>query len=232
MPFGPGFFVTATDTEVGKTVVTAGLALAIRDRDVNAGVMKPIQTGGLASDPGSDVVELIRLSKVPEAGNAINVYSFEPPVAPLVAAQEAGTSLAREEIVRRASELARRYRPLLVEGLGGLMVPVGEDWTIADLAVALNLPLVIVARAGLGTINHSVLTIRVAIEIGLNPKAVVLNEHGQDPDPSWASNAEHIENLGGVPVIGRLRSVDPLTSESLEEAVRDCLDIDRLLESE
>ncbi len=231
MPFGPGFFVTATDTEVGKTVVTAGLALAFRDRDLNPGVMKPVQTGDLASDPGSDVAELIRLSKVPEAGNSINVYSFEPPVAPLVAARETGASLALDEIVHRASELSRRYRPLLVEGLGGLMVPVGEDWTIADLAVALNLPLVIVARAGLGTINHTVLTIRVAEQVGLKAKAVVLNEHGQAPDPSWATNAAQIEDLGGVPVIGRLPSVDPLRAQNLEEAVRNCLDVDRLLES-
>ena len=173
----------------------------------------------------------MRLSRVPEDGNAINVYSFEPPVAPLVAAREAGSSLVLEEIRRRAAELSRRYRPLVVEGLGGLMVPVGEDWTIADLAESLELPLVIVARAGLGTINHTVLTIRVAEQAGLVPRAVVLNEHGQDPDPSWATNAAQIEDLGGVPVIGRLPSVEPLNSENLYATVLEHLAID-LLRSE
>lgn len=224
-----GFFVTATDTDVGKTVVTAGLALALRERGLTPGVMKPVQTGGLASDPAGDTMVLAKLAEVPEEATAINVYSFESPVAPLVAARAADSTIALEPILTRADELSRRYRPLLVEGLGGLMVPVGEEWTIADLAVSLKLPLVIVARAGLGTINHTVLTIRVAEQAGLVAKAVILNEHGHDPDPSWPTNASLIEDFGDIAVIGRLPSCDPLTPEHLRETVLEHLDIDILL---
>ena len=229
VPAGPGLFITATDTEVGKTIVTAGLALALRERDLIPGVMKPVQTGSLAGDPMGDAMVLTRLAGVPEDGTAINLYSFELPVAPLVAARAANATIELEPIRTRAAELSRRYRPLLVEGLGGLAVPVGEGWTMADLAKSLELPLVIVARAGLGTINHTVLTIRVAEQTGLVPAAVVLNEHGQEPDASWATNPALIEDLGGVPVIGRLPSIDPLTPERLREAMLQHLDIGALL---
>ena len=213
MSAGRGLFVTATDTGVGKTVVTAGLALVLVARGHQPAVMKPVQTGNLADDPAGDTMVLERWTGLPVA----NVYAFEPPVAPLVAARAAGRAIELEPILERAEALAR---PLLVEGAGGLLVPVGEGWTIADLARELGFPLLVVARAGLGTVNHTALTIRVARAEGLEPAGVVLNEHGCPPDPSWETNAGLIEELAGVPVLGRVASIEgDLTSERLREAV-------------
>lgn len=215
-----GLFVTATDTGIGKTVVTAALALALAARGRHPSVMKPVQTGNLADDPAGDAMILERLAGVPVA----NVYAFRQPVAPLVAARAAGRAIELAPILERARALAS---PLLVEGAGGLLVPVGEGWTIADLACALDFPLVVVARAGLGTVNHTALTVRVARGEGLEVAGVVLNEHGCPPDPSWDTNAALIEELASVPVLGRLRSLPELTRDALRAAAEG-LGLDRL----
>jgi dethiobiotin synthetase len=150
----------------------------------------------------------------------------DPPVAPRVGARAAGLRLELEPILARADQLAAGGRPLLVEGAGGLLVPVGESWTIADLAGALGLPLLIVARAGLGTVNHTTLTVRAARELGLEPVGVVLNEHGCRPDESWATNAGLIEELAAVPVLGRVPELGgPPTAAVFER----CLDVEALL---
>jgi len=216
-----GLFVTATDTGIGKTVVTAALALAFAARGHHPSLLKPVQTGNLADDPAGDAMILERLAGVPVA----NVYAFRQPVAPLVAARASGRTIELEPILARARGLDP---PLLVEGVGGLLVPVGEDWTIADLARALGLPLVVVARASLGTVNHAALTVRVARGEGLEVAGVVLNEHGCPPDPSWDTNAALIEELASVPVLGRLRSFPELTPEALREAAEG-LELERLL---
>ena len=211
MTGGRGLFLTATDTGVGKTVVTAALALALAARGLRPSVLKPVQTGNLADDPLGDTMVLERLSGIP----VTNVYAFEQPVAPLVAARAAGRAIELAPILERARALAP---PLLVEGAGGLLVPVGEDWTIAGLARALGLPLVVVARAGLGTVNHTALTVRVARGEGLEVAGVVLNEHGSPPDASWDTNAGLIEELAAVPVLGRMPSLPELTRDALREA--------------
>ena len=221
MSAGRGLFVTATDTGVGKTVVTAALALALAARGRPPSLMKPVQTGNLADDPAGDTRVLERLSGLPVA----NVYAFEPPVAPLVAARAAGRAIELVPILERAGALAS---PLLVEGAGGLLVPVGEDWTIADLARALGLPLVVVARAGLGTVNHTALTVRAARGEGLEVAGVVLNEHGSPPDASWDTNAALIEELAAVPVLGRMPALSELSPDALREAAEG-LALDRLL---
>ena len=215
-----GLFVTATDTGVGKTVVTAALALALVARGRRPSVMKPVQTGNLADDPLGDTMLLERWTGAP----VVNVYAFELPVAPLVAARAAGRAIELEPILEGARALAS---PLLVEGAGGLLVPVGEDWTIADLARALGFPLVVVARAGLGTVNHTALTVRAARGEGLDVAGVVLNEHGSPLDPSWDTNAALIEELAAVPVLGRMPSLPELGPDALREAAEG-LDLDRL----
>ena len=221
MNLGRGLFVTATDTGVGKTVVTAALALALAARGRSPSVMKPVQTGNLVDDPAGDTMLLERWTGVPVA----NVYAFEQPVAPLVAARAAGSAIELAPILERARALPP---PLLVEGAGGLLVPVGEDWTIAGLAHALGLPLVVVARAGLGTVNHTALTVRAARGEGLEVAGVVLNEHGSPPDASWETNAALIEELAAVPVLGRMPSLPELTRDALREAAKG-LALDRLL---
>ena len=188
---GRGFFVTATDTGVGKTFVTAALATALRARGRDVAVFKPVQSGATAEDPSGDAVLL----------GADCVYAFAAPLAPLVAARAEGRTIELEPILARARELVREHELLLVEGAGGLLVPLADDFDLADLAVALGLPLVIVARAGLGTVNHTLLTIEAARARGLAVAGVVLNGKS---DESTVENAALIEAGSGVRVAARV----------------------------
>ena len=192
-----GFFVTATATGVGKTFITAALAKALRGRGRDVAVFKPVQSGARADDPSGDAALL----------GADCVYAFAAALAPLVAARAEGRTIELEPILARAGELAREHELLLVEGAGGLLVPLADDLDIADLAAALGLPLVVVARAGLGTVNHTLLTIEAAKARGLEIAGVVLN--GKN-DESTAGNAALSEAGSGVRVLAQVpRLADP-----------------------
>jgi len=194
---GRGYFVTATDTGVGKTFVTAALAAALRARGRDVAVFKPVQSGAVADDPSGDAVLL----------GADCVYAFSAPLAPLVAARAEGRTIELEPILARAEELGREHELLLVEGAGGLLVPLADDLDLADLAAALGLPLIIVARAGLGTVNHTLLTIEAARTRGLDLAGVLLNGKS---DESTAENAALIEERSGVRVLAQVpRLADP-----------------------
>jgi len=175
--------------------VTAALALALKERGVDVGVVKPVQTGE------GDAETLKRWAELSEEPAEIAAFTFGTPVAPLVAARLEGVTLALDDVVSRVHAVAAPHEFTLVEGAGGLLVPVGPDWTIADLAAALGLPLLIVARAGLGTVNHTLLTVSEARRLGLDVHGLVLN--GRE-DESASTNAELIGSFGDIRVLGRI----------------------------
>lgn len=212
-----GLFVTGTDTGVGKTLVTAALALALRARGVDVGVVKPVQTGE------GDAETLRRWAELHEEPGEIAPLSFAAPLAPLVAARLEGRELELEEVAERTRKAARRHDVVLVEGAGGLLVPVGPGWTMADLAARLGLPLLVVARAGLGTVNHTLLTVAEARRRGLAVAGVVLNGA---VDLSSDTNAELIESFGDVRVLAQ---IPPLPGEITPERLRR-LDLDLALD--
>jgi dethiobiotin synthetase len=185
---GRGYFVTATDTGVGKTVVTAALAAVLRENGRDVAVLKPVQSGALADDPTGDAALL----------GADCVYAFEAPLAPQVAAEREGRTIELEPILERARELERDHEILLVEGVGGLLVPLAPGLDVAALASAIGLPLLVVARAGLGTVNHTLLTIEAARSRGLEVAGVILNG---ESDESSARNPELIETASGARVL-------------------------------
>jgi dethiobiotin synthetase len=190
-----GFFVTGTDTGVGKTVVTGGLAVALRAEGRTVGILKPVQSGARADDPAGDAALL----------GATCVYAFEAPLAPLVAARLEGAAVELEPVVRAAERLAAANDVLLVEGAGGLLVPLAEGLLVADVARALALRLVVVARAGLGTVNHVLLTLDAARARGLEVAAVVLNGN---EDASTPDNPALIGAFGGASLVIRVPTTD------------------------
>ncbi len=194
-----GVFVTGTDTGVGKTVVTAAIALALEARGVDVAVVKPVETGA------GDAATLARLAELDQPLERIAPYSFTAPLAPLVAARLEGVTLELDEVASQVRALAASRELAIVEGAGGLLVPVGPGWTMADLAAALGLELVVVARAGLGTINHTVLTVREARRCGLAVRGVVLNGPA---DESTGTNGALIEAFGHVAVLARVPWLD------------------------
>jgi dethiobiotin synthetase len=221
-----GLFVTGTDTAVGKTVLTAGIAVALQARGHAIGVVKPIQSGALATDPEGDAMLLKHWTGVSEPAEEIAPYAFAAPLAPLVAAELEGRMVDLDEAVECVRTVAARYEAVIVEGAGGLLVPVGDDWTIADLALALGLPLLVVARAGLGTVNHTALTVLAARRLGLEPAGVLLN--GAE-DESTGTNARLIARLAGVAVLGKTPLLEgELTADRLRALVEDHVDVDAI----
>jgi dethiobiotin synthetase len=222
-----GLFVTGTDTGVGKTVITAGLALALRSRGHSLGVVKPVQSGALARDPDGDAMLLKAWTGVAESPEQIAPFSFAAPLAPLVAAELEGRTVELADVVDHVRAVGERHETVIVEGAGGLLVPVGANWTVADLALALGLPLLVVARPGLGTVNHTALTVLAARRLGLETVGVILNGAA---DESLRDNPRLIERIAGVRVLGHTPLLDgELTGERLRELVEDNVDVDALV---
>ncbi|MBI3616279.1 MAG: adenosylmethionine--8-amino-7-oxononanoate transaminase [Candidatus Omnitrophica bacterium] len=195
-----GLFITGTDTEVGKTFVTSALAWAFRRRGIDVGVMKPVVTGcrrGKGLLLSEDANQLLRASGADDPLDLVSPYRFEPPVAPAVAGK-----ISFDRIEETYRILARRHEIVLVEGIGGLLVPLDAKRTVADLARRLGLPVLIVARACLGTINHTLLTLETARSAGLEILGVVLNRRNQRPSLAERTNPQVIRKLGKVPVLG------------------------------
>jgi dethiobiotin synthetase len=174
-----GVFVTGTDTGVGKTVVTCALARGLRGAGIDVGVMKPVETGVPATGP-EDALALRAAAGVDDPIELVCPLRFSLPAAPLVAARAEGREASMAPIREAFVALAARHALMLVEGAGGLLVPFDERTDMADLARTLGLPILIVARTALGTINHTRLTLEAADARGLDVLGVVLS-HAQGP---------------------------------------------------
>ncbi len=209
----PGLFVTGTGTGVGKTILSASLLAAMRGAGKQARAYKPVVTG-LAEPPGAwpPDHELLALAAgmTPEQ---VAPLRFGPAVSPHLAASLAGESIDTATLVERAKATASNGETLIVEGVGGLLVPLTDNFTVRDLAVELALPLLIAASPGLGTINHTLLTIEAARSASLNVAAVVLTPWPSEPSPIERSNRETIAQLGGVEVAVLEKISRPDTAE-------------------
>jgi dethiobiotin synthetase len=199
-----GLFVTGTDTEVGKTVVAAALTADLAARGVPVGAFKPVVTGlHDAPQPGKAPDHELLAACAGMAPEEVAPLRFGPAVSPHLAGELAGTAIDPELLVGAARRAAADGdRTLIAEGVGGLLVPLTADgYLVRDLAVALALPVVVVARPGLGTINHTLSTLECARAAGLDVRAVVLSPWPREPTVMEASNRQTIQALGGVEVV-------------------------------
>lgn len=202
-------FVTGTDTGVGKTVVAAGLARLLDRAGQRVAVLKPVETGCGEGGPADG--RLLGEAVGVAAGEVVPV-TYREPLAPLVAAREEGRPVDLDRLDRAMARLAS-FPWLLVEGAGGLSVPLTDDLDMAGLARRWHLPLLVVARPGLGTLNHTVLTVRYAESEGLEVLGVVVSgwPEGGD-DPSLRTNLAMIEELSGRPVLGVVPRREPMVT--------------------
>lgn len=196
-----GVFVTGTGTEVGKTVVAAAIARTARERGGRVAVFKPAVTGlAEAHSPAPDH-ELLRIAAGSEqSDDEVAPYRYAPPASPHLAAELAGGRIEPAVLLRAAREAARGVDALVCEGVGGLLVPLTLGYLVRDLARDLGLPVVVAAPPGLGTINHTLMTIEAARAVGLEVATVVLTPWPEEPDAVHCSNRAAIERLGAVAV--------------------------------
>lgn len=213
-----GVFVTGTDTDVGKTVIAAGLTAALRAQGVAATYFKPVQSG-CPEENGQLMASDARLAQT-MAGLAEPLAILTPvtlklPLAPAVAAAQAGVSIDLEVIARAYRELAARYDFLVVEGAGGLYVPlVDNEFLVLDLARWLHLPVLVVARPGLGTINHTVMTVKTVEQAGLPVVGVIINQYPEQPNLAARTNPEIIAAISKRPVLGKVPVIADLDRAS------------------
>jgi dethiobiotin synthetase len=199
-----GLFVTGTDTGVGKTFVTCLLARSCRAAGLPVRVCKPLATGADLVDGrwlADDTRRLAEAAGLTGEWERITPWSFPEPVAPPVAARCHGVKLDLAEIAAAVGRAAEPGVPLLVEGVGGLLCPLTDSATVADLAALLRLPLVVVARRSLGTLNHTLLTLEVARGRGLAVAGVVVNEVTPPEGLAEATNVTELQRHTAVPVV-------------------------------
>lgn len=199
---GRGLFVTATDTEVGKTYLAGAVLAALSAAGERPAAFKPVVTGldePIADHP-ADHELLAAAAGTPAAAGAVSPYRFGPAVSPHLAAEEHGDRIDPARLVLAARGAGADAGALIVEGVGGLLVPLHETYLVRDFAVMLGLPLLIAARPGLGTINHTLLTLEAARAVGLDVCAVVMTPWPEHPTAMQRSNRETVERLGEVEV--------------------------------
>lgn len=198
-----GIFITGTDTDVGKTAISAGLAGALRLMGYSVGVMKPVQSGAALRNGKlySQDAEFMKMAAdTQDEDELICPVLLREALAPGIAAEIEGKSIDLDLILNSYRELARRHDIVIVEGAGGITVPVKDRFLISDLILLLDLPVIIVARPGLGTINHTFLTIEYARKCGIHVIGVIINNyHGGQAEKT---NPGIISSLTSIPILG------------------------------
>ncbi|MFA6169742.1 MAG: dethiobiotin synthase [Candidatus Margulisiibacteriota bacterium] len=195
----PGIFITGTDTGVGKTYVTQYLAEEFRRQGSDVGIMKPISCG-----PDNDALQLKKKLKLNDPIELINPIQLKYPLAPLSASRLEKKKIDLKKIFAAFKKLEKKHDLILIEGVGGVAVPITSNYCVIDLIKELNTPTIVVARAGLGTINHTLLTVSALKDQEIEIMGIILNGF-RGKDRAEKSNDEVIEELSGVPVIGRLK---------------------------
>ena len=200
-----GLFVTGTDTEVGKTVIAGGIARVLKDKGQRVGVFKPVASG-CRSDRGGlvspDAEFLAHCADSAQTLDQICPVRFREPLAPEVAVQRGAEPIELEIIRTYYNRLAAGKEVMIVEGIGGLLVPLSQELLVADLAGQMDLPLLIVAKPGLGTINHTLLSIEAARARGLRVAGIVINSYVADTaSVAEETNPAAIERASGVKVL-------------------------------
>jgi len=229
-----GVFIIGTDTDVGKTIVTAGLVHVLRKSGINACAFKPVLSGGIYEVeklvPGD--VKLVKdVCNIDEEYELMNPYCFETPVSPHLAARLEKVEISRERILDTYRELGEKYEFIVAEGAGGIIVPIiDRSYFIYDLIKDLNLPVIIVARAAVGTINHTALTVKFAESIGLDVKGIIINRYTDEIHVN--DNIETIKKITNKEILAVINDLKDFESEdfkNLKEEFEEKIDIDKII---
>jgi dethiobiotin synthase len=219
-----GIFITGTGTDVGKTVAAAGLLRYLKVSAVDVLPMKPVQTGATAGEGGGLVAPDLEyhcraagISPTPEDLPLMAPYLYEPACSPHLAGRLAGVAPKVEHVTTCAQKLLTRHQFLLVEGAGGIMVPLNESETMVDLMKALAFPVILVAHIGLGTINHTLLSLQALRAAGLEVLGIIFcDPTGIEEDFISADNPGTIAQFGNIEILGNLPHLPDLTPDNPE----------------
>ena len=230
---GKGIFITGTDTGVGKTLVAAGLAVVLREKGIDVGVMKPVESGCLRKDGiliPEDAILLREMSGSRDELKLINPYPLEHPLAPALAAEREGVEI-RLEVIREAYfTLASRHDIVLVEGAGGMLVPLTSDHLMVDLVKELGgLPILIVTRMILGTLNHTLLSLYYARKEGIDVLGIVMNHTSPQQGLAESLNSQAMQRWGQAPFLGSLPFLSSTDKGGIIKAMKGTVNLEPVM---
>lgn len=200
-----GVFITGTDTGVGKTMISAALAFGLRRKNIDVGVMKPIACGGVKMDGhfvSEDALVLKEIAGVDDPIKFINPVCFKTPIAPYPASLLENKKVDLKKVYLSYERLADKHDFLIVEGIGGILVPIKRNYFVIDLIKELDLPVIVVCRPNIGTVNHTLLTVNALQARNIRILCLVFNRTSLSAkDSSEKSNSNIINNLTDIPVV-------------------------------
>ena len=220
------FFITGTDTDVGKTYVTAGLAVTLRQMDIDVGIMKPFAAGtsqkrGFKSE---DVEILSKAAQVKDPESLVNPQFFPIPASPYTAWKSLKTKPKTPLILSSFKKLSKLHEMLLVEGMGGVMTPILKDYYSTHLIKDMKLPVVIVSRTKVGTVNHTMMTVNMCKKYKIPIQGIIINDFDSD-GYNTKELTRDLKNLLDVPIIGTLPFIDDLSDSSLSKIFKKNLNL-------
>ena len=226
------YFITGTDTGVGKTSITAGLAGSMRKLGVNVGIMKPIATGhpNKMGFKSPDVAKLVEVTSIKDPENLINPVFLPLPTSPYDATKLLELSVDMPLIFEQFKKLLSLHEILLVEGIGGIMTPITKNFFVADMIKGMGIETIIVTRATIGTLNHTVMTCKMCKDYGINLRGLVINNFDEKGTPAEKNAPATLYELTNVPILGTIPFIKDLNDiEKLIERVEKNIDVKSLI---
>lgn len=224
------YFITGTDTDVGKTFVTAGIASAMKKIGIDIGIMKPFAAGTEQNSgyKSQDVQLLSKAAQVNDAEELINPYFFPIPASPFTAMQNLGLEIDIKIVLDNFKKLSKMHDALLVEGIGGIMTPILKNYFVTNLIKEMDLETIIVTSSRIGTVNHTIMTIKMCQNYGIKVRGIIIN----NLNSSGYSHNElkrDIEALTKTPVIGLIPYIEDFNLEKISEVIANKIDLKSLI---
>ena len=222
-------FVAGTDTDVGKTYIAAGLAVVIRKMGIDVGVMKPFAAGSAQKKgyKSEDVEILSRAAQVCDPENLVNPQFFPIPASPYTAWKKLKIKPKVSTVISSFKKLSKLHDMLLVEGMGGIMTPILKNYYITNLIKEMKIPTAIVTRSTIGTVNHTIMTVKICEKYKIPIKGIIINDF--DKGYPIKDLKRDLENLTDVPVIGAIPFIKDMSDASLNRIFKKNIDLKALL---
>ena len=223
------YFITGTDTDVGKTIITAGLARCLVDEGINLGVMKPFAAADIQhSEFKSEDVEILsKAAKVNDPESLLNPQFFEIPASPYTASQNLGVEVDIEVVKSSYNKLLEKHEMMLVEGMGGILVPITKNYYVTHLIKEMNLDAILVTRTKIGAVNHALMSWKICQDFDIPLKGIIINSFDSEGYPADELKRD-LEDLTGVPVLGIIPRIDDLNIDNVAKIISKEIDLNQL----
>ena len=226
------YFITGTDTGVGKTSITVGLAGSMHKIGVDVGVMKPIATGypNKTGFRSSDVTKLVEVTSIKDPENLINPVFLPLPTSPYDATKILELSVDMSLIFEQFKKLLSLHEMLLVEGIGGIMTPITKNFFVADMIKGMGIDVIIVTRATIGTLNHTVMTCKMCKDYGIKIRGLVINNFDEKGTPAEKNAPSTLYDITNIPILGTIPFIKDLNNNAqLIECIEKNIDVKSLI---